>query len=185
MSESIATEFATVNLHLENRDFGQARLLLETLRRSLIERLESHPELKPKLNEVDLALARLNESRTCPPEISRSSSPQDPVSVTRIGLTLAGVFVLLLIGYVVYTHPPRVVRSYMDTVIRNGSTEGYLAPSASGASIEDYVVSAYEIVSTSGRTVSVDVTFRSRGGTDIHETKKITVDGTGLICDIY
>lgn len=184
-SHSIEAEFAQVNLHLENRNYEQARLLLEGLRHSLVDRLGSQPELKQKLDEVDLALARLNDPDTCPPEPPRTSSQETPVSVTRIALALASVVVFLLLGYLLYTHPPRVVRSYMDTVICQGNTEAYFAPETGGASIENYVVSAYQIVSTSGRTVSVDVTFRSRGGTDIHETKRITVDHTGRISRIY
>ena len=120
------------------------------------------------MNEVDLALARLDEARTCPPEILRLPRLKTPVSAKRIGLALSSIFALLLLGYLVLTHPSRVVRSYMNDMIRKGETQ----------------VTDHKILSTSGQEVTVDLIHRYPGGRENHTTAVFVVEGTGNVSDV-
>lgn len=91
-----------------------------------------------------------------------------------------GVVIVLLalgLGGAFARGPESVVTAFLDGVMTGGEWSDYYSFSAVGENdVIGSVVRGYDVKNVVDNVVSVDVTFESKAGTDMHKTLRFTVD---------
>lgn len=96
-------------------------------------------------------------------------------SRVNVMIMVAMVLVILALSALfLNSRPETTVRNFLDAEIRGQDVTQY-GDLLVVNKISNYKLKAYEIKNTAGSQVSVELTFESEAGTDLKETKIITV----------
>ncbi len=98
------------------------------------------------------------------------------------GIGLVILLVVLALGGAFSPGPESMVSHFLDATMTDGKWSAYYDfQSSGGDEVIGKVVRGYDVRNVVGDVVSVDVTFESKAGTDLHKTLRFTVKGGKVV----
>lgn len=92
------------------------------------------------------------------------------------GVGAVVLLLLAILGGVFSPAPESIVSKFLDATMVDGEWRAYFdADYTGGDKVIGKVVRGYDVKNVVGDVVSVDVTFESKAGTDLHKTLRFTV----------